>query len=512
MKAGEVFSLLLLFIMISSMLIANANLSTEVSVKFNEVVDETNLGVSWQYAEESIAQTYYDGENIYMVSLLLYSSTYTGTLELYIDSNYMLKGFYYEYSSGNYILVYFTPPVPLKLSSIEYASGEQITQTTTIDIYDETGLIYSDTVPLQVTYKGPTSYYGYNSYQIIVESFYNGSWNTEIELYYTPDYQAIIGLYIPGIIKISSPQITQPPMQEEQPMNTGNSEEINFSENTTTTEEESSPLDLLLGLLTLILIIGAPAYYIGRRRRGKHDLIKKPIQPLHRQEKIPQENYGKESVTVSKPAIGKVAEISLVKPRVKIEPGQRAEITVRYNCPEGCRITAQRPAGVEWILVNPPYVEARGEGNVTFTLEALHNASIGSYPVHFKVEPGDSLATASVEITQPTGATGQAEEILHISSTYIPGYKIIRPLGSGGFSTVFLAEKDQGGLVAIKIPKIELGATISGSLSEQFRREAETWSRLDHVNIVKVLDYGIKPLPYIVMEYMPGGSLRDKLE
>ncbi|MEB3789447.1 MAG: serine/threonine protein kinase, partial [Desulfurococcales archaeon] len=50
------------------------------------------------------------------------------------------------------------------------------------------------------------------------------------------------------------------------------------------------------------------------------------------------------------------------------------------------------------------------------------------------------------------------------------------------------------------------------SLSEQFRREAETWSRLDHENIVKVLDYGIKPLPYIVMEYMPGGSLRDKLE
>ncbi|MCE4610086.1 MAG: serine/threonine protein kinase [Desulfurococcales archaeon] len=506
----KIWKIIILFIIINIMLVAYANLSTDVYVKFNEVIDETNLGVNWQYAEESITQTYYNGENIYMVTLQLYSNTYTGILELYIDNNYMLEGFYYEYSSGSYILVYFTPSVPLKLSSIESTSGEQTTQTTTIDIYDETGLIYSDTVPLQVTYKGPTSYYGYNSYQIIVESYYDGSWNTEIELYYAPDYQAIIGLYIPGIIKISSPQITQPPIEEEQPIITGNNEEINTSDNTTT--EESSPIDLLLGLITLILVIGAPAYYIGRRRRGKPDHTEKPIPALHRHEKILQEHYGQEAKTVNNTSIGKVAEISLVKPRVRIEPGQRAEITVRYNCPEGCRITAQRPAGADWIVVSPPYVEARGEGNVLFILEALHNASIGSYPVYFKVEPGDSLATASVEITQPTGATEREEEALHIPSTYIPGYRIIRPLGSGGFSTVYLAEKDQGELVALKIPKLELGATVSGNLSEQFRREAETWSRLDHENIVKVIDYGIKPLPYIAMEYMPGGSLRERLE
>ncbi|MCE4625965.1 MAG: protein kinase [Desulfurococcales archaeon] len=102
---------------------------------------------------------------------------------------------------------------------------------------------------------------------------------------------------------------------------------------------------------------------------------------------------------------------------------------------------------------------------------------------------------------------GQGEAAPNIS-----GYRIIKRIGAGGHSRVYLAVKeDTGEKVALKIPSVEPGATLSRRLLKEFKGEAETWSRLVHPNIVRVLDYGVKPFPYIAMEYMEGGSLRELL-
>jgi outer membrane protein assembly factor BamB len=83
------------------------------------------------------------------------------------------------------------------------------------------------------------------------------------------------------------------------------------------------------------------------------------------------------------------------------------------------------------------------------------------------------------------------------------------PLGSGGNADVVKATvptKVSDVVVAIKEPRI------SGTLhTEQVQRllsEAETWDKLDdHDNIVGVVDYGSKPVPWIAMEYMDAGHL-----
>lgn len=65
--------------------------------------------------------------------------------------------------------------------------------------------------------------------------------------------------------------------------------------------------------------------------------------------------------------------------------------------------------------------------------------------------------------------------------------------------------------VAIKV--ILPGRQLSTEMLKRFHREAKTLAQLSHPNIVKVLDYGeFNGTPFLVMEYLPGGTLKDAME
>jgi serine/threonine protein kinase len=68
--------------------------------------------------------------------------------------------------------------------------------------------------------------------------------------------------------------------------------------------------------------------------------------------------------------------------------------------------------------------------------------------------------------------------------------------------------------VALKILRIEeLAPGRLERIKERFRQEAEKTAALTHPNIVTVLDYGeYDDAPYLVMQYVPGGTLKQKLE
>lgn len=95
----------------------------------------------------------------------------------------------------------------------------------------------------------------------------------------------------------------------------------------------------------------------------------------------------------------------------------------------------------------------------------------------------------------------------------VPGYRVIRQLGRGGMGSVWLAERDEGDFehtVAIKI--IRPGA-LAESLIERFRRERQILASLNHPHIARLYDGGQteEGQPYIVMEYVPGRTLRSWL-
>ena len=91
-----------------------------------------------------------------------------------------------------------------------------------------------------------------------------------------------------------------------------------------------------------------------------------------------------------------------------------------------------------------------------------------------------------------------------------PEFVIGRELGGGGMSRVFLArDTTLARDVVVKVLSPDLAAAVS---VERFRREIMTVASLDHPNIVPVLRAGeVGALPYFLMPYIPGESLRARL-
>jgi len=93
-------------------------------------------------------------------------------------------------------------------------------------------------------------------------------------------------------------------------------------------------------------------------------------------------------------------------------------------------------------------------------------------------------------------------------------YQILETLGAGGMATVYKAydirlERE----VAIKVIRREsFPSDEMETLLKRFEREAKSLGRLSHPNIVGVIDYGdYEGLPYLVMVYLSGGTLKDRL-
>ena len=89
-------------------------------------------------------------------------------------------------------------------------------------------------------------------------------------------------------------------------------------------------------------------------------------------------------------------------------------------------------------------------------------------------------------------------------------YRLLKELGGGGMSRVFLAEETRlGRQVVIKVLPPEMGAAVN---IERFEREIQLAARLQHPHIVPLLTAAASgDLLYYIMPYIAGESLRAKL-
>jgi predicted Ser/Thr protein kinase len=95
-------------------------------------------------------------------------------------------------------------------------------------------------------------------------------------------------------------------------------------------------------------------------------------------------------------------------------------------------------------------------------------------------------------------------------------YRIERMLGRGGMGEVYLAENTAlGRKVAIKVVRADAGDDGPDSeLLARFRGEARAAAAIGHPGIIDVLDLGATDdgVDFIVMEYLDGESLRDRID
>lgn len=91
-------------------------------------------------------------------------------------------------------------------------------------------------------------------------------------------------------------------------------------------------------------------------------------------------------------------------------------------------------------------------------------------------------------------------------------YQLLDELGEGGMATVYRARhKKSREIVALKVMLPHLAN--QGNTTRRFIREIAAASRLDHQNVVRILDIGeVGGQPYAAMELVEGGDLQKLLD
>jgi tRNA A-37 threonylcarbamoyl transferase component Bud32 len=93
-------------------------------------------------------------------------------------------------------------------------------------------------------------------------------------------------------------------------------------------------------------------------------------------------------------------------------------------------------------------------------------------------------------------------------------YEIREAIGQGGMGAVYRAfDTKLGRMVALKTVVAHRRGAMSEELRQRFMREALAASKVDHRNVVRVLDFGFTEdgSPFIVMEYLRGQDLGARL-
>ena len=96
----------------------------------------------------------------------------------------------------------------------------------------------------------------------------------------------------------------------------------------------------------------------------------------------------------------------------------------------------------------------------------------------------------------------------HLVGQQLGQYRLVRFLGSGGYADVYLGEqvylRSQAAIKVLTVP-------LASDATARFLTEAQTLVRLAHPGIIRLLDYGVQEqMPFLVMEYAPGGTLRER--
>ena len=134
--------------------------------------------------------------------------------------------------------------------------------------------------------------------------------------------------------------------------------------------------------------------------------------------------------------------------------------------------------------------------------------------VRFCPNDGTPLTETGMTKTDatPTGGQQPAKGEIPLPAVVGNRYKLFEMRGGGGMAKVYRAfdltlERD----VAVKIINPELRD--DPEFDERFKREARIASQLADPHIVVVHDFGIDPQfgPYLVMEYLHGQSLRERI-
>lgn len=122
--------------------------------------------------------------------------------------------------------------------------------------------------------------------------------------------------------------------------------------------------------------------------------------------------------------------------------------------------------------------------------------------------------TPQVVSTRATALSSAEQRVSRLSSKEISysSYKLIRKIGQGAMSEVYLAERKSDGL-SLVLKLLDLKSPPKDATIERFMQEAQLVSGLDSPLVVKIFEHGITDkYAFIAMEFLARGDLMQRME
>ena len=142
------------------------------------------------------------------------------------------------------------------------------------------------------------------------------------------------------------------------------------------------------------------------------------------------------------------------------------------------------------------------EGNVALRREVEALLRAAAQAGEFMASPtADADAAYGGGDSAPFGGATLREQV----GAQIGRYKLLQPIGEGGFGSVWMAEQREPVKRRVALKIIKLGMDTRQVIA-RFEAERQALAMMDHPNIAKVLDAGSTDTgrPYFVMEYIKG--------
>src|ERR1043165_3237084 len=117
-------------------------------------------------------------------------------------------------------------------------------------------------------------------------------------------------------------------------------------------------------------------------------------------------------------------------------------------------------------------------------------------------DPMDGPTLASGAGPEPPPGNAPSREV---EGQVIGRYRLLQPIGEGGFGTVWMAEQREPVKRRVALKIIKLGMDTKQVIA-RFEAERQALAMMDHPGIAKVFDAGATDTgrPYFVMEYIKG--------
>src|SRR5262245_38851298 len=160
------------------------------------------------------------------------------------------------------------------------------------------------------------------------------------------------------------------------------------------------------------------------------------------------------------------------------------------------------------------FLEALEKGSAEARAAFLERACAGNAELRDSVERllrahewADDVLPTRAPGLPPNVATSFSEQF----GTQIGPYKLLEQIGAGRFGVVLKARVGKlERIVAIKVLSPPLAS--NATAKKRFLREARTAASVVHQHVVTIHAVDEDPFPYLVMEYIDGQSLQEKID